>query len=87
MKDIKTLCWGKSGTYCSRSSRTQFIYILYTGASVPLMKQFFPGNCIAPKSQLLSNETVNIHSKWAIIRRKLVELCDLVARRILEMEV
>ena len=46
----------------------------------------FPGNCIEPKSQLPSNETVNIRSKWAITRQRVVELFDLVVTRILEME-
>ena len=49
--------------------------------------EVFPGNCIEPKSQLPSNETVNIHSKCAITRRRVAELFDLVARRILETEV
>ena len=47
----------------------------------------FYGNCIEPKSQLPSNETANIDSKWAITRQRVVELFDLVARRILKMKV
>ena len=49
--------------------------------------QVFPGNFKMSKSQLPSNKTVNIHSKWVKTRQTVLELFKCVARGILLVKV